>query len=269
MTESNDIEETVRTLEEGTREEQKEAFRVLRKISKTQPETLVSHVNTICTFASDEDTEIRRDVASILTEIAGHEPSAVLPHAGDVCSLLLNDDPLVLAFATAVAMRITPESPAALADATERLMELLTYESDWAPDPASSTRSRAILALGDLAEEDPTLAARLDEPLAERLNDGSSLVRSSVVVTIKQLGLAHPEAVSTALAHLPSRLDDPDSETRYQTLLAIINFRHEQQDAIAQPDTVATALRQAVEKTDLTSKEMKTVAEAYKYIENN
>lgn len=268
MAAQNDTEEAVRTLEDGGNEQQSEALEKLRQVSKTKPEDLISHLDVICSFASDEDTEIQRDVATILAHVAGDKPSAVIPHGGVVDTLLLHDDPIVLAFATAAAMRITPESPAVLSDATDRLTELLTYENEGTPDLASSTRSRAVLALGDLGEADPSLATRLDELLAERLDDEDALVRSSTVITLKQLGLTHPEAVSTALSRLPARLNDSDRETRYQAILAVVNLRHEQPDAITQPDAVATALRQSVEKTDLDAEETKTVEETYQYLEN-
>jgi hypothetical protein len=267
MAEQNDIEEAVRILEDGSSDQQEEALEKLREISKTQPGEIVSHLDAICSFASDEETEVQRPVAGILAHIASDKPSTVIPYAGVVNRLLLHDDPIVLGFATAAAMRITAESPTALSDATDRLIELMTYEENQSQDPASGIRSRAILALGDLGEANSTLAARLDEMLAERLDDVSPLVRSGTVTSLRQLGLTHPDAVSTALTRLPSRLDDPDPETRHDAILAIVHFRHEQLDAISQPDTVVSALKQAAEQMDLNSKERKTVAETCEYIE--
>lgn len=267
MAAQNDIEAAIGTLEDGPSEQQAEALEKLRETSKTKPDDLVSHLDAICSFVNNENTKSQRNVATILAHVAGHKPSAVVPYAGVVHTLLLHDDPIVLAFATAAAMRITPESPAVLSDATDRLTELLAYENERTPDLASSTRSRAVLALGDIGKADPSLATRLDELLVERLDDEDSLVRSSAVITLKQLGLTHPEAVSTALSRLPSRLNDSDRETRYQAILAVVNFRHEQPDAITQPDAVATALRQSVEKTDLGAEETKTVTETYQHIE--
>lgn len=265
MADSTDVETAVTSLERGSNEEQHTALRELFEYAEDQPDDLVSHLDLICSFADDEDENVQSNVAGILATVADHDPYAVIPHSSAVQTLLASDDPLVLAFATAAAMRITPESPAALAESANRLIELLTYEVDWEIDQARNTRLRAVSALGDLSEADPDLAIRIDEPLADRLNDPNHKVRTATVITLTQLGLAHPRAVSTALARLPTQLDDP--ETRRPTISAYIQFRHEQPTAIVRPNVVASELREATEQADLDDGEIQAVGEACQYIE--
>lgn len=267
MTETIDVETAIETLEEGTEAERITAVRSLLEQAEERPEEFASHLDRVCAFADDEEENVQSTVAEILAAVAEHDPSAVVAHSEVVCSLLTSDDPFVLAFATLAARRITPESPAALSDSTDRLFELLTYEKEWAEDLASSTRARALSALGDLGEVNPSLAARLDEPLAARLDDESPSVRSSAVIVLTQLGIAHPEALPTALPRLLPRLDDPDPDTQYQTLLAYAQFRHNQPSAIPQPGEAATALKQTVKQADLNTDEQKVVIEAYNHFE--
>ncbi|UPM43070.1 sister chromatid cohesion protein PDS5 [Halocatena salina] len=265
MAESTDVERAVNSLEDGTEEEQLRALRLLLDHAEDQPSDLVPHLDLICSFAEDEDENVQSNVAGILATVAGHDPSAVIPYSSVVSTLLTSDDPLVLAFATAAARRTTPESPAALSEDVDRLIELLTYEEDWEIDQARNTRLRAVSALGDLSEADRDLAIRIDEPLADRLNDPDHKVRTATVITLTQIGLAHPRAVSTALDRLPTQLDDP--ETRRPTISAYIQFRHEQPTAIVRPSVVASALREAAEQADLDDGELQAVREACQYIE--
>jgi HEAT repeat protein len=251
MTEPNDVEEAVEILEEGSREEQKEALRTLKGISETQPDELVSYLDIICSFANDDDIEVRRDVGSILSNVAIHDSGAVAPYAATVSTLLTDDDRHVLASVMTVAAQIVRESPTALSGTVDRLFELLNHEIAWASGPASITRAMAASTLGDLGNADPAIAARADEPLADRLDDEKPIVRRATVTALRTLGLAHPSAVSTALARLPTRLDDSDAEVRRNAIMAYVLFRHQQPDAITQPDAVAPALRQAAEHTDL------------------
>lgn len=268
MTETIDVETAIETLEEGTEAERITAVRSLLEQAEERPEEFASHLDRVCAFADDEEENVQSTVAEILAAVAEHDPSAVVAHSEVVCSLLTSDDPFVLAFATLAARRITPESQAALSDSTDRLFELLTYEKEWAEDLASSTRARVVLALSDMGKADASLSARLDEPLAARLDDESPSVRNSAVIALRQLGIAHPEALLTALERLPNRLDDPDSDIQYQTLLAYVHFRHEQPSAISRPGKVTTELKQAAKQVELSSKEKKTIAEASEYLEN-
>lgn len=267
MAAQNSVEDVINILEDGTSEQQAEALRVLLDHAEQQPDDLVPHLDIICSFADNEDVNVQSSVAGILATVADHDPDAVVPHNTVVQTLLMSDDPLVLAFATATAMRIAPESPIALSESVDRLLELVTYEEDWDVDPARDTRLRAVSALGDLGEADPTLAARLDEPLADRLDDADPKVRLITVITLTQLGLAHPEAVPTALARLPTQLDD--SGTRRATISAYVQFHHQQPAAIVQPSAVVPALKQAAEQADLAEGEPKAVAETCEYIEEN
>lgn len=265
MTETIDVEAAIGRLEEGTEEEQREALGTLLNHSEDYPDDIIVHLDLISSFADNEDVNIQSTVAGILATIASHKPSAVVPHSSAVQTLLTSDDPLVLSFATAAAMRITPESPAVLVGSADRLIELLTYKESRDSDQARNTRLRSVSALGDLGEADADLATRLDDPLADRLNDPDSKVRVATIITVTQLGLAHPKAVSTALARLPAQLDDP--ETCRPAISAYVQFRHEQPTAIVRPDMVAPALKEATTRADLDEEEIQAVSNVRRYIE--
>lgn len=270
MTELNNVEEAVRVLEEGTHEEQKEALSVLEEHSHTQPEVLVPYLDGICSFASDGDIMVRRDVATILSNVATHEPNAVMPHTNVVCALITDNDPHVISFAMMAAAMIARESPMALSDMTDRLIELLTYENIAASYAASITRSRAVAALGYLGKADRAIATRIDESLAGLLADTEVTVRIATVTTLTRLGLAHPNAVPTALAELSTRLDDPEPDVRRKAIRAYTLFRHDQPAAISQPSDVAPAFKQAAERAgpELDETEKKGFVETYRYIKD-
>ena len=270
MTEPNDVEEAVEILEEGSREEQKEALSTLEERSHTEPESLIPYLDGICSFADDEDIMVRRDVATILSNVAAHEPSAVTPHTTDVCSLLMDDDASVLMFAMGTAMIIANESPTELLDVADRLLDLLSYENIASSYAASNTRLTAATTLGLLGEVDATVATRADEPLADRLDDPEPNVRRDAVAALTRLGLAHPDAVPTGLARLSTRLDDSEPEVRHKAIRAYTLFRHDQPTAIAQPADVAPAFKQAAERAgpELDSTEKKKIVEAHQYIKD-
>jgi HEAT repeat protein len=269
MTEPNDVEEAVEILEEGSREEQKEeALSTLEECSHTRPEDLTPYLGSICSFADDEDIMIRRDVATILSNVAAHEPSAVIPHTTDVCTLLMDDDPSVLMFAMGTAMIIANESPTELLDVSDRLLDLLSYENIASSYAASNTRLTAATTLGLLGEVDATVATQADEPLADRFDDPEPNVRRDAVAALTRLGLAHPDAVPTGLTQLSTRLDDPEPEVRRKAIRAYTLFRHDQPAAIAHPEDVAPAFKQAAEQAgpELDSAEKKKIIEAHQYI---
>lgn len=267
MTESENVEEAVRILEDGTDEERKAILEALSEQSNTQPAALLPHLDIIGSFADSKDVDVRHNVALILSNAARHEPSAVMAHIDTVRTLLADDDPFVLSAATETAESLARESSTALSAAADRLIELLTYESDWTSHSMNETRARAAATLGNLGEHDPAIAARSDDPLATLLDHPDSGVRADTIVAITQLGLAHPESVPTALAQLPKRLDDDHAGVRRNAIITYVHFRRNQPAAISQPDVVAPALRQAAERTDLDNTEEEGVAETCEYIE--
>lgn len=267
MAAQNDIEEVVKALEDGTDEERVEAIGELANLSREQPSVLVPYLDDICSLARDDDPNIRSRVARILMNISRYDTDVVIPHIPVIRTLLMDDYPYVVSFATSTATEIANASPETLLEVTDRLFELLTYENPQASGPARSTRAKAVLALGYLVDANSTLAARLDEPLAERLTDDESMVRAATVTTLTQLGLVEPDAVSTALVHLPARLDDPDRETQRHAVDAYVYFRHKQPAAIVHPDKVAPALKAAAKRVDLNSEEEEKVTETYQYID--
>jgi HEAT repeat protein len=268
MTEPNNVEETITILEEGTEEEQKEALETLKELSYAQPGDLVPYLNIICGFVREDELDIRHNIGIILANVADDDSSAVTPYADTVRTLLTDDRPFVLSSAMRVATHIAIESPSALADVTDRLVDLLTYEKEFASTPACDTRMNAAATLGNLGEADRAVAARSDAPLADRLVDSESDVRAAAVIAVTQLGLAHPDTVSTALTHLPTRLDDDHAGVRRNAIWAYNRFRMDQPDAISQPNVVAPAFEQATERANLDDTETRRVTETYQYINN-
>ncbi len=267
MAESTDVERAVNSLEDGTEEEQIETLGELANLASSQPDALIPYLDDICLFADDDVWNIRSRVARILANAARHDSSTMTPHLSVIRTLLTDNNPYVLSYTTAAIMEITSASSTTLLDTSDRLLELLTYENSQASDAARSTRMRAVLALGYLADDDPTLAAQLDEPFVDRLDDVSPKVRAATVTTLTRLGIAYPEAFSMALAHLPTRLDDPDLETRRYAVDAYVYFRHKQPSAIVQPNTVAPALRAAAEEVELDAEEAERVTETCQYLD--
>lgn len=266
MKNSIDVEAAVASLEDGTDAERVDTFVTLSNLSHGQPEAFTPYVDEICPFVDHEDRNIRSFVATILANVARYDPNVMVSHADAVCTLLADDDSRVLSFAAAAAVEIADVSPEKLLSETDRLFELLPYEDTQASRAARSIRMRAILALTYLVDANPTLAARFDAPLAERLDDAESEVRAVSVMSVAGFGVEHPEAVSTALAHLPARLNDSDSETRRHAVGAYVNFRHKQPDAIINPEKVAPAFEEAADQVDLDNEDVEKVSETCRYI---
>lgn len=266
MTETIDVEQAIETIEEGTHAEKVETLGELSNYSHEQPDVFIPHLDNICAFADNEDSDIQSFVAAIISSVSRYDSNVVLPYADVVCSLLSNDDPHVVSFAATAAVEIASVSPETLMSETDRLFELLPYENTQASRAARSIRMRAVLTLTHLVDADPSLAVRFDAPLAERLEDTEPEVRAVSVMALAGFGVNQPETVPTALAHLPARLEDPDPETRRHAIGAYVNFRHKQPDAIVDPETVAPAFKEAADSVDLDDDETKKVSETHQYI---